>query len=190
MGIIIHNLWKAPLPFFFLVSICYNYFDYCWLLSHSIVNIKTQSVSIFYLRSSFWLYTPFIAVWSTFFPHPSSKLWWNMHSRVIKLNRLIWPYILNENQSYSEIDDSASIDACCSLPQPMNYKPKLFWLSLMRQILPPSILPQMPTSEWSLFWNPPVLPESRPLWYPLFHRKLYDQVLLSRLNNSSTLFTL
>jgi hypothetical protein len=44
----------------------------------------------------------------------------------------------------------------------------------------------IPTSKWSFFWKMPVSPESRSLWYRLFHRKLYSQSLLSRFDNSLT----
>src|SRR6478735_6227606 len=45
---------------------------------------------------------------------------------------------------------------------------------------------QIPTFNWSFFWKMPVSPESRALWYRLFHRKLYSQSLLSRFDNGLT----
>ncbi|KAG0988240.1 hypothetical protein G6F28_009828 [Rhizopus arrhizus] len=119
-------------------------------------------------------------------PRLVSKLSRDIHNRIIKLNQLIWPHILNQNQPLGEVDDSAFIDAFCSQPQWINYKPKPFRLSLIQRSLPSSAMPQIPTSKWSLFWKVPVSPESRSLWYRLFHRKLYSQSLLSRFDNGLT----
>ncbi|KAG0935215.1 hypothetical protein G6F32_010480 [Rhizopus arrhizus] len=119
-------------------------------------------------------------------PRLVSKLSRDIHNRIIKLNQLIWPHILNQNQPLGEVDDSAFIDAFCSQPQWINYKPKPFRLSLIQRSLPSSAMPQIPTSKWSLFWKMPVSPESRSLWYRLFHRKLYSQSLLSRFDNGLT----
>ncbi|KAG0804106.1 hypothetical protein G6F20_012963 [Rhizopus arrhizus] len=44
-------------------------------------------------------------------PHLVSKLSRDIHNRIIKLNQLIWPHILNQNQPFGEVDDSAFIDA-------------------------------------------------------------------------------
>ncbi|KAG0763758.1 hypothetical protein G6F57_005460 [Rhizopus arrhizus] len=110
-----------------------------------------------------------------------SLVWF--HNHIIKLNQLIWPHILNQNQPLGEVDDSAFIDAFCSQPQWINYKPKPFRLSLIQRSLPSSAMPPIQTSKWSLFWKMPVSPESRSLWYCLFHRKLYSQSLLSRFDN-------
>ncbi|KAG0871644.1 hypothetical protein G6F16_005740 [Rhizopus arrhizus] len=119
-------------------------------------------------------------------PHLVSKLSRDIHNRIIKLNQLIWPHILNQNQPFGEVDDSAFIDAFCLQPHWINYKPKPFRLSLIQRSLPSSALSQIPTSKWSLFWTMPVSPESRSLWYRLLHRKLYSQSLLSRFDNGLT----
>ncbi|KAG0983042.1 hypothetical protein G6F29_005846 [Rhizopus arrhizus] len=119
-------------------------------------------------------------------PHLVSKLSRDIHNRIIKLNQLIWPHILNQNQPLGEVDDSAFIDAFCLQPHWINYKPKPFRLSLIQRSLPSSALSQIPTSKWSLFWTMPVSPESRSLWYRLLHRKLYSQSLLSRFDNGLT----
>ncbi|KAG0954419.1 hypothetical protein G6F40_012583 [Rhizopus arrhizus] len=119
-------------------------------------------------------------------PRLVSKLSRDIHNRIIKLNQLIWPHILNQNQPFGEVVDSAFIDAFCLQPHWINYKPKPFRLSLIQRSLPSSAMPQIPTSKWSLFWKMPVSPESRSLWYRLFHRKLYSQSLLSRFDNGLT----
>ncbi|KAG1117144.1 hypothetical protein G6F40_003152 [Rhizopus arrhizus] len=119
-------------------------------------------------------------------PRLVSKLSQDIHNHIIKLNQLIWPHILNQNQPLGEVDDSAFIDAFCLQPHWINYKPKPFRLSLIQRSLPSSALSQIPTSKWSLFWTMPVSPESRSLWYRLLHRKLYSQSLLSRFDNNLT----
>ncbi|KAG0756378.1 hypothetical protein G6F24_011194 [Rhizopus arrhizus] len=108
------------------------------------------------------------------YPRLVSKLSRDIHNRTIQLYQLIWPHILNQNQPLGEVDDSAFIDAFCSQPQRINYKPKPFRLSLIQRSLPSSAMPQIPTSKWSFCWKMPVSPESRSLWYRLFHRKLYS----------------
>ncbi|KAG1445361.1 hypothetical protein G6F55_011991 [Rhizopus delemar] len=45
-----------------------------------------------------------------------SKLSRDIHNRIIKLNQLIWPHILNQNEPLWEVDDSVFIDAFCSQP--------------------------------------------------------------------------
>ncbi|EIE88703.1 hypothetical protein RO3G_13414 [Rhizopus delemar RA 99-880] len=47
-------------------------------------------------------------------PHLVSKLSRDIHNRIIKLNQLIWPHILNQNEPLGEVDDSVFIDAFCS----------------------------------------------------------------------------
>ena len=119
-------------------------------------------------------------------PRLISKLSRDIHHRIIHLNQLIWPHLLNHNQPLGEVDDSAFIDAFYSQPRWISYKPKPFRLSLIQRSLPSSALSQIPTFKWSLFWTMPVSPESRSLWYRLFHRKLYSQSLLSRFDNGLT----
>ncbi|KAG1016492.1 hypothetical protein G6F26_012483 [Rhizopus arrhizus] len=50
-------------------------------------------------------------------PRLVSKLSQDIHNRTIKLNQLIWPHILNQNQLLGEVNDSALIGAFCSQPQ-------------------------------------------------------------------------
>ncbi|KAG0735225.1 hypothetical protein G6F23_011743 [Rhizopus arrhizus] len=95
------------------------------------------------------------------YPRLVSKLSRDIHNRTIQLYQLIWPHILNQNQPLGEVDDSAFIDAFCSQPQRINYKPKPFRLSLIQRSLPSSAMPQIPTSKWSFCWKMPVSPESR-----------------------------
>ncbi|KAG1145060.1 hypothetical protein G6F37_005815 [Rhizopus arrhizus] len=49
-------------------------------------------------------------------PRLVSKLSRDIHNRIIKLNQLIWPHILNQNQPFGEVDDSAFIYAFCLQP--------------------------------------------------------------------------
>jgi hypothetical protein len=133
-----------------LAPVCYIRYDSYWLLDHSITTQKTQGVPIFYVWSPLWMYTTFIVIWPAFLPSSG------FHNRIIKLNQLIWPHILNQNQPFGEVDDSAFIDAFCSQPQWINYKPKPFRLSLIQRSLPSSAVSPIQTSKWSLFWKMPV----------------------------------
>jgi hypothetical protein len=49
-------------------------------------------------------------------PRLVSKLSRDIHNRIIKLNQLIWPHILNQNQPFGEVGDSAFIDTFCLQP--------------------------------------------------------------------------
>jgi hypothetical protein len=112
------------------------------------------------------------------------KLSQDIHNRIIKLNQLIWPHILNQNQPLGEVDDSAFIDAFCSQPNGsitnLNHFGCLSYSDLYHHR---QCHKYQPPSGHFFFWKMPISPESRSLWYFLFHRKLYSQSLLSRFDN-------
>ncbi|KAG0743048.1 hypothetical protein G6F57_005583 [Rhizopus arrhizus] len=113
---------------------------------------KTQGVSIFTNGHHFGCIRPLLSSDQPSTPRLVSKLRRDIHNRTIKLNQLIWPHTLNQNQPFGEIDDSAFIDAFCSQPQWINYKPKPFRLSLIQRFLPSSAMSPIPT------FNPPTPP--------------------------------
>ncbi len=45
-----------------------------------------------------------------------SKLSRDIHNRIIKINQFTWRHILNQNQPFGEMDDSAFIDTFCLQP--------------------------------------------------------------------------
>jgi hypothetical protein len=119
-------------------------------------------------------------------PRLAAQLLRDIQNRTVKLNNLIWPLILQQNQSVGDIDDTPFVDLFTSSPQWIAYKPKIFRLSLIQKLLPTGPSMSASCSQWKQFWKLPVEPAHRSLWYRLVHKKLYSQTSLSHMNTSTT----
>ena len=111
-----YSMWSACLPLFF-AWLCLLY-----LLQFLLINVsfdhdtKTQRVSIVYLWLLFGCTCPLLPSDRPFFLCLVFKLCQGIYCGIIKLNQLIWPLILNQNQLFDEIYDTVFIGILCLLP--------------------------------------------------------------------------
>ncbi|KAG1140784.1 hypothetical protein G6F37_009191 [Rhizopus arrhizus] len=136
--------------------------------------------------SSFGCVRPQVSIDHPTTPRLAAQLLRDVQNRTVKLNNLIWPLILQQNQSFGVVDDTPFVDLFLSSRQWITYKPKLFRFSLTKQLLPADTIMEASYSQWQQFWKLPVEPAHQSLWYRLVHKKLYSQATLSQMTTRTT----
>ncbi|KAG1468665.1 hypothetical protein G6F56_003703 [Rhizopus delemar] len=140
---------------------------------------KLKISQFFTFDRSFGCIRPQVSVDRPSTPRLTAQLLRDVQNRTVKLNNLLWPLILQQNQLVGDIDDTRFIDFFTSSPPWVAYKPKLFRLSLTQKLLPTGPTVDASHSQWTQFWKMPVESAHRSLWYRLLHNKLYSQASLS-----------
>ncbi|KAG1369278.1 hypothetical protein G6F61_012466 [Rhizopus arrhizus] len=133
---------------------------------------KLKVSQFFTFDRSFGCFRPQVSIDRPTTPRLAAQLLQDIQNRTVKLNNLIWPLILQQNQSVGDIDDTPFVELLTSSPQWIAYKPKIFRLSLIQKLLPTGSSMAASCSQWKQFWKLPVEPAHRSLWYRLVHKKL------------------
>ncbi|KAG1144336.1 hypothetical protein G6F38_006425 [Rhizopus arrhizus] len=97
---------------------------------------KLKVSQYFTFDSSFGCVRPQVSIDHPTTPRLAAQLLRDVQNRTVKLNNLIWPLILQQNQSFGVVDDTPFVDLFLSSRQWITYKPKLFRFSLTQQLLP------------------------------------------------------
>ncbi|KAG0806624.1 hypothetical protein G6F20_010985 [Rhizopus arrhizus] len=147
---------------------------------------KLKVSQYFTFDSSFGCIRPQVSIDHPTTPRLAAQLLRDVQNRTVKLNNLIWPLILQQNQSFGVVDDTPFVDLFLSSRQWITYKPKLFRFSLTQQLLPADTTMEASYSQWQQFWKLPVEPAHRSLWYRLVHKKMYSQAALSQMTTRTT----
>lgn len=86
--------------------------------------------------------------------------------------------------SAGEFDEQPFISSFLSSSSWVDYRPRDFRLQQVYRLLPFSPVVAFSPASWSYFWNLPIAPESRTLWYRLVHGKIRYKLAVSLFDDS------
>ncbi|KAG0741720.1 hypothetical protein G6F62_010309 [Rhizopus arrhizus] len=103
------------------------------------------------------------------FPGLSRQLVNILTRRTFTTTPIIDDLLAHPIASAGEFDEQPFISSFLSSSSWVDYRPRDFRLQQVYRLLPFSPVVAFSPASWSYFWNLPIAPESRTLWYRLVH---------------------